>query len=100
LKETEKKRNPCHDGSQQEEQTLPVSRHVRFRQFDAYGEYADGEDDSRELQRDRVRHSFGFGIWTAATPSARVEEVGSVWTDDDAEQEGPAGFSDVELCVA
>ena len=60
--------------------------HVVFRQFDAYGETLDDEDNSREFEGDLIRVS----------PCSRVDQVRGMWTEDDAADGGNSCFSYVQ----
>jgi hypothetical protein len=66
--------------------------HVSLGQLDPYREHADTQDHPRELQRDDVGDFF-----VASSPCVGVDEVGTIWTDDDAEYEGERSFTDIEL---
>lgn len=87
-------------------------RHVCLGQFDTNGKNANSENDAGELECDRIGDLFG-----TSTPRSRVENICAVRpyktciskikkvgrrvedTDDDAKQEGPDGFSDIQLLL-
>ena len=50
--------HPRHDRDKQEEQALPMLGHVGLGQFNADGEYTNGEDHSSEFERDVVDGFF------------------------------------------
>jgi hypothetical protein len=67
--------HPCHDRDKEEEETLPVAVHVLFGKLDANGEYANGDDDTSELESNIIN-----AFVSAITPRTGVENVCPVGT--------------------
>lgn len=65
--------HPSHTGEQQEEQALPMSFHVLFRELDSDREDTDSEDDTGKFQGDRIDNVF-----ITVAPSAGIENIGTV----------------------
>jgi hypothetical protein len=68
--------------------------HVLFWQLDANGEHANGEDNTGDLECNLVAD-----ILVPVCPCSRIEQVTTVGTYHDAEQESPYSFADIELTV-
>jgi hypothetical protein len=68
--------------------------HVLLRKLNPDGEDADGKNDSGHLERD-----FVCDFFISMAPAPWIEDIGAVWTNYDAEDEGPDGLADVQLPI-
>jgi hypothetical protein len=75
-----------------------VVLHVCLGKLDTYGKDTDGQDDTGEFQRDGVDTiEVWVGIsYARRAPGAGINDVGSVWTYNDAKEKSPDSFADVK----
>ena len=61
---------PCHGRDKEKKETLPVSVHVLFGKLHADGEYANSDDDAKELESNIIDTFV-----TAISPRTGVKNV-------------------------
>jgi len=71
--------------------------HICFGQFDTDSEYTYSQDDTRDFERNGLQRFGVDELGLGMNPTAWIEDICTVRTHDDTEEEGPTCFTDVEL---